>query len=185
MDINATLFGQMITFAIFVWFTMKFVWPPLQKMLKEREAKIAEGLYASERGHKELELSQKQAVKELREARQQATQTVDQAHKQAEFIIEDAKREANEQRENILTLGRAELEQSKRAAEETLRKEVIGLIILTTEKMLKRSLNENEQKALLEMRSLKGFQGEVSGGAPGTPGGAPHGDRAEKGNPHG
>lgn len=149
MDINATLFGQMITFAIFVWFTMKFVWPPLEKMLKERETKIAEGLYAAERGHKELELSQKQAIKELREARQQATQTVEQAHKQAELIIEDAKREANQQRENILAFGKAELEQAKREAQEALRKEVVGLTILSTEKMLKRSLDENEQKALL------------------------------------
>lgn len=154
MDINATLFGQMITFAIFIWFTMKYVWPPLEKMLKERQAKIAEGLYAAERGHKELALTQKECVKELREAREKATQVIDMAHKQADLIIEQAKSEAHHQRENILALGRAELEQSKRSAAEQLKKETIDLAILSAEKILKRAMNDADQQALLEIKDV-------------------------------
>lgn len=154
MDINATLLGQMITFAIFVWFTMRFVWPVLEKMLKERQTKIAEGLQAAERGHKELELAQKTSVKEIREARQQATHIIEQAHKQAEMIIEQAKTDANSEKDKILTLGKSELEQEKRIAREKLRGEVVQLAILSAEKILKRTINDVDQKALLDNENL-------------------------------
>lgn len=152
MDINLTLLGQMITFAIFVWFTMRFVWPVLEKMMKERQTKIAEGLQAAERGHKELELAQKTAVKEMREARQQATHIIDQAHKQAANIIEEAKTDASSEKEKILNLGKAELEQEKRIAREKLREEVVQLAIISAEKILKRSINDADQKALLDIQ---------------------------------
>ena len=133
---------------------MKFVWPVLEKMLKERETKIAEGLYAAERGHKELELAQKQAIKEIREARQKATLTIEQAHQQASRIIEDAKHEANQKKEQIVALGKTELEQAKSVAIEALRHNLVELTILSTEKILKRSLDANEQKALLDVKSV-------------------------------
>lgn len=151
MDINATLLGQMITFAIFVWFTMVYVWPVLQKVLHERQTKIAEGLYAAERGHKELELSKKEAVRELKEAHAKASQIVEQAHKQANLIIENAKQDANVARERILSLGEAELEQSKQQASVALKNEVVNLAILSAEKILRRSINEEDQKKFMDL----------------------------------
>lgn len=151
MDINATLFGQMITFAIFVWFTMKFVWPMLEEALKARQQKIAEGLYAAERGHKELELAQKNAMKNIREGREQAQQIVELARKQANMIVENAKVEATQEKEKILALGRAEIEQQVRAAQELLQGKIVKLTTVCTEKLLHRSLNEADQKRLLDI----------------------------------
>jgi F-type H+-transporting ATPase subunit b len=150
VEINATLLGQMITFAIFIWFTMKYVWPPLEKMLKERQTKIAEGLYAAERGHHELELAKKVSVKEIREAREQAVYILEQAHKQAIVILEQAKSDAVQEKENILAFGQAELKQAATEAREQLKEEVVNLVILSTEKLLKRAINDEDQKALLE-----------------------------------
>lgn len=153
MDINATLFGQMITFAIFVWFTMKYVWPVLEKMLKERQTKIAEGLYAAERGHKELELAKKEAAKELRETRLQITKMIEQAHKQAGLIIEQAKEEGNQAKEKILTLGKAELEQMRSSVQNELKNKVVDLTILGVEKILRRAINDDDQKFLLDLNN--------------------------------
>ena len=96
MDINATLIGQMITFAIFVWFTMKYVWPPLERILKARQEKVAEGLAAAERGHKELEIAQKYAIQHIHEARSKAVASIEKAKKDAADIIEEAKNNVND-----------------------------------------------------------------------------------------
>jgi F-type H+-transporting ATPase subunit b len=156
VDINLTLIGQMITFAIFIWFTMKYVWPPLENMLKVRQERIADGLHAAERGHLELELAQKTAVKEMREAREIAAQIIDQAHKQAIIIIEQAKADANIEKQNILTAGQAELDQAQQKAREKLKAEVVNLTILSTEKLLHRTMNDDDQKRLLE-EELKSY----------------------------
>lgn len=161
MDINATLFGQMLTFAVLIWFTMKYVWPMLQEVLNERKKKIADGLYAAERGHKELELAQKNAMKTMREAREQAQQVVELARKQAYMIVEAAKLEANQEKEKILALGRSEIAQQIRAAEELLQGKVVDLVTVCTEKLLHRAVNDSDQKRLLEieqeqLRSLNG-----------------------------
>lgn len=149
----------MITFAIFVWFTMKFVWPALEKIMKERQAKIAEGLYAAERGHKELELAQKEAIKELREAREQATHTIEQARKQSALIVEQAKRDAEKEKEKILALGRSELEEEQHKVRVKLRQEVVNLAILAAEKILKRTVTDLDQKALLDIEEEAGSYG--------------------------
>lgn len=143
----------MITFALFVWFTMKFVWPVLEKTLKERQEKIAEGLMAAERGHKDLEIAQKNAVKQLREAHEQANHIIDQATKQATFIVEEAKKEAQLEREKILRAGKMEVEQERRDARSSLQGEVVNLVVKTTEKLLKRTLNDSDQTALLDLKS--------------------------------
>lgn len=155
MDINATLFGQMITFAVFVWFTMKYVWPPLQAMLKARKLKIAEGLTAAERGHKELEIAQKTAIKEIREGREQAQHILDMARKQAISIVEEAKHEANQEREKILNLGKAEIEHQTRMAEKALKSQVTALVIDSTEKLLRRAMNDDDQKILLDIEKAR------------------------------
>lgn len=150
MNINATLIGQMITFALFVWFTMKFVWPNLEKTLKERQHKIAEGLQAAERGHKELEIAQKYAIQHIHEARSKAVEAIEQAKKQAAFIIEQARQEANLEREQILTLGQAEVKQQQRVAREELKNEVASLVVLSAEKLLSRTITETDKKAFLD-----------------------------------
>ena len=155
MEINATLFGQMITFAIFVWFTMRFVWPLLEKTLKDRQDKISEGLLAAERGHKELEIAQKSAIKQIREARETAAHIVDQAHKQAYLIIEEAKATAHHERDTIVQQGRLEVEQTRREAQSKLQDEVGGLVVSITERLLKRQMNEADQAALLELKKAK------------------------------
>lgn len=156
MDINATLIGEMITFALFVWFTMKFVWPVLEKVLKERQEKIAEGLAAAERGHKELEVAQKFAIQTIHEARAKASDTLEQAKKQAAFIIEQAKTEALKEREQIVSLGHEEVEKERRVAREQLQNEIVGLAIASAEKLLGRVMTEADQKALLNASSQFG-----------------------------
>ncbi len=150
MDINATIIGQMISFAIFVWFTMKFVWPLLEAALKERQQKIADGLAAAERGHKELEVSQKYAIQHIHEARSKAVETLEQAKKQAALIIEQARLDANEERTKILEAGYVEIEEEKLKARELLQTEIIQLTIASTEKLLGRVITEKDQQILLE-----------------------------------
>lgn len=142
----------MITFAIFVWFTMKFVWPVLEKALKERQEKIALGLMAAERGHNELALAQKNATKHIREARERAMYLVEQANKQAAFIIESAKQSAGQEREQIITSGEMEIAQQRIVAKEQLQKEVAELVIATTEKLLGRIITEADHKMLLDLQ---------------------------------
>lgn len=150
MDINATLIGQMITFALFIWFTMQFVWPPLEKILKARQEKIAEGLQAAERGHKELEISQKYAIQHIHEARAKAIESIEQAKRQAAHIIEQAKLEAVHEREKIITQGMQEIEQASTHARLQLQREVVNLAIASAEKLIGRALTPEDQKNLLE-----------------------------------
>lgn len=151
MNINETLIGQMITFALFVWFTMKFVWPLLEKTMQERKEKIAEGLAAAERGHKELELAKDIAVREIRDAKIKAEESIDRARKQAVDIVEEARREANRQREHIVEMGNAEVEQQRRIAENKLKKDLVELVVKGTEKLLKRNIDSKDQITLLDL----------------------------------
>lgn len=156
MNINATLLGQMITFGLFVWFTMKFVWPLLDNVLKLRNQKIAEGLQAAEHGHKELELAKKLAVQEIREARAKAALIVDRAHEQATFVLESAKTEAIRERAQILAAGYLEIEQQKQGASDQLRSEAVSYAVLMAEKLLGRTMNEVDQQYLLDNRVVRG-----------------------------
>ena len=91
MDINATIIGQFITFAILVWFTMKYVWPPIIKAMHDREKKIAGGLEAAERSKRELEMAEHKVIAIIREAKQQATQIIEQANLHSAQLVEEAK----------------------------------------------------------------------------------------------
>jgi F-type H+-transporting ATPase subunit b len=150
VDINATLIGQMITFALFVWFTMKFVWPLLERVLKEREQKISEGLAAAERGHKELEIAQKYAIHHIHEARSKAVEMIEQARKQSVLIVDQAKVDANKEREQIVSLGMKEIEQEKALAHEQLKAEIIGVAMAGAEKLLGYVINDVDQKTFLQ-----------------------------------
>jgi F-type H+-transporting ATPase subunit b len=149
MEINATLLGQMITFAVFVWFTMKFIWPPIIKAMREREKKIADGLQAAERGQHELELAHHKAAEQLRDAKIQAAELLEQANKRASHIIEQAKERARDEGERLLVIARSDIEQEVHVARQQLRNEIAKLAVAGAEKILMRSVDAATQRELV------------------------------------
>lgn len=150
MDINATLLGQLITFAIFVWFTMKYVWPPITKAMQEREKRIADGLAAAERGKHDLELAQHKISEQLRDTKIHAAEILDQANKRAGQIIEEAKQRAREEGERLLAMAHHDIEQEMQAAKQKLRSEVAKLAIAGAEKILTHSIDSATQQDLVK-----------------------------------
>lgn len=141
MNINATLIGQSIAFFIFVWFVMKYVWPPLIAALEERKKTIADGLAAAERGKHEQELAEKAAEQHIKEAKDQAAEIVAQAQKRASEIVEEAKTGAKEEADRIKTAATAEIDQEVNRAKEHLRQQVAAIAISGAEKVLKREID--------------------------------------------
>ena len=127
MNFNATLIGQSITFVIFVWFCMKFVWPPIMAALTARKEKIAEGLAAADRGRHEQELAEKRATETLHQAKQQAAEIISRAEKRGAEIIEEAKNEAREEGERLKVAAQAEIDHEVNRAKETLRGQVVDV----------------------------------------------------------
>jgi F-type H+-transporting ATPase subunit b len=150
MNINATLIGQMITFAIFVWFCMKYVWPPIMAALEERKTKIADGLAAAERGKHEQELAQQRAKDVIKEAKEEAAGILAQAQKRASEIVEEAKDTARVEAERIVTAANAEIEQEVNRAKETLRGQVVSLAVAGAGKVIDRELDASAHDALLQ-----------------------------------
>lgn len=150
MEINATLIGQLITFAILVWFIMKYVWPPITKAMSEREKKIAAGLEASDRSKRELEHAEHKALAIIREAKLEASQIVDQAHKRFTQIVEEAKDSARVEGDRIVTLAQDEIAREVNQAKEALRKQLATLAVAGAEKIIKRNLDASAQTALLD-----------------------------------
>ncbi|MBA1146658.1 F0F1 ATP synthase subunit B [Ectothiorhodospiraceae bacterium WFHF3C12] len=150
MSINATLIGQIIVFAFLVWFTMKFVWPPITRAMEERQKKIAEGLQSAERGEHELELAQKRATEVLKEAREQAAEIVDQANKRGNDIVEEAKTNAQQEAERIVANQRAQMDQELQKAREELRGQVTELAISAASKILEREVDAKAHKGLID-----------------------------------
>lgn len=141
MDLNATLIGQMITFAVLVIFTMKYVWPPITKALRERQQTIADGLAAAERGKHELELAHHKAAEQLRDAKLQAAKIVEQADKRAALIVEEAKEKARHEGERLLQVARTDIEQEKQRMKEDLMAQVAGIALSGAEKILGRKID--------------------------------------------
>lgn len=150
MEINITLLGQLITFSVFVWFTMKFVWPPILKVMKEREQRIADGLAAAERGQQALELAQLKVDEQLQKAKQQATEIIEQANRRANQLAEESKQQIRIENERLLAIARADIQQEWQAAQQKIRTEVANLVITTTEKILAQSLDSVAQHALVK-----------------------------------
>ncbi|MCX7090162.1 MAG: F0F1 ATP synthase subunit B [Legionellales bacterium] len=150
MSINVTLIIQMLVFACFVWFTMSFVWPPLQKALAARQAKIAEGLAAGERGQRELELAHHRAVDELKEAKHQANEIIEKASLRAAQIIEEAKEQAKIQADHAAKVAADHLVQEVNRARETLHKEIGRLAVAGAEKILKQEIDESRNRLLID-----------------------------------
>jgi len=150
VSINATLIGQMITFTLLVWFTMKYVWPPLFQNLEDRKNKIAEGLAAAERGHDEKERAEKKAVIFLKEAKEQSAEIVSLANKRANEIVEESKDNAKIEGERLIASAQAQIEQEIQHAREELRKQVSSLVIDAAEQILKSEVDKNKHKNIIK-----------------------------------
>ena len=150
MNINATMIGQMVTFVVFVWFCMKFIWPPLIGVLAERSKKIADGLSAAERAQKDLSLAQEKATHQIKEAKQQGAEVIDQAHKRASQIVDEAKDQAREEADRIIKSAQADVEQEFNRAREELRSMVGQVAIAGAEKLLETSVDAQKHGELLD-----------------------------------
>ncbi len=150
MNITATLFGQTITFFLFVWFCMKLVWPPIMNALAERKKLIADGLAAGERGKHELELASKRAADNLRESKSSAAEVIAQAEKRAAQIVEEAKGVAKAEGDRLIVAAKAEIDQEATRARESLRESVAALAVAGAEKILRREVDAKAHADLLE-----------------------------------
>jgi F-type H+-transporting ATPase subunit b len=150
VNINATLLGQLIAFIVFVWFCMKYVWPPLLGAIEERQKKIADGLEASVRAEKDLELAQEKATEQLKDAKAQAAEIVEQAKKRASQLEESEKQKAYSEREKIIASGYAEIEAERNRAKEELRSQVAALAVAGAEQILQREIDVNAQNDIVE-----------------------------------
>ena len=155
MNIGLTLLGQMITFAIFVWFTMKFIWPVLEQALDERRKKIIDGLAAAEKGQQILITAADQVKEELRQARERGNDIIAAANKQARQILETAKSEAMHERDNILAAGRDMVKHELTEARNILQTKIADIVVLGAEKILVRSINVADHKDILDKLALE------------------------------
>src|SRR3990167_1887465 len=152
MNINLTLFGEMITFAIFVWFTMRFVWPPLMKAMVERRDKIAAGLAAAEKGQRDLELAAHKVTELLTEAKAQAAQLIEQANHRANMIIEEGKARARTEGDRLLVIAKTDIEREFQSAREKLLHEMSSLVMIGAEKVLQHEVSKSaNDKIVSEM----------------------------------
>jgi len=150
VNINMTLIGQTIAFAIFVWFCIKYVWPPISSALHERQKKIADGLDAASRASRDLELAQEQAAQTLRESKEQSSQILEQANKRASQMIEEAREQARAEGERLVASARAEIDQEINRAKEELRVQVATLAVAGAERVLEASIDEKAHRKLLD-----------------------------------
>ena len=149
MDINLTLIGQTIAMIVFVWFCMKFIWPPILSALEERQQQIEEGLAAADKSQERLAEAEVEADKIVAEARQQATGILDQAHARANEIVAEGKESGVKERERQLAAARAEIEQEANKAREELRGQVSAIAIASAEKILKREIDAKSHDDIL------------------------------------
>ena len=150
MNMNATLILQMIAMLVFVWFCMKFIWPPLLKAMDERRARIADGLAASDRAEKALSEANQEVEKQITAARDKAGEIVEQANQRHSQILEQAKDDAIGERQRQVMAGEAEITQSANQAREELRAAVASLAVLGARQILEREIDEDTHRELLE-----------------------------------
>ena len=145
-----TLLGQMFTFAILIWFTVKFIWPPMMKAIEDRQQKIAEGLAAADRSQKDLAQAQDKVSEALKDARTKANEIIEQAHARANQIIDQAKNDAVGEANRQKALAEAEIAAAANRAKEELRKQVSALAVSGAEKLLRREIDANAHMALID-----------------------------------
>ena len=150
MNFNATLIEQTITFIVFVWFCMKYIWPPLMAALDERNARISEGLAAAQRGQQDLVDAQAKVSDSLNDAKQQAQEIINQAQKRANEIVDEAKGAARDEADKIKVAASADIDQQVNSAREELRKEVSSIALAGAEQILKREVDAKDHAAVLD-----------------------------------
>jgi len=150
MNFNATLIGQIVAFAVFVAFCMRYVWPPLLAAMQEREQRIAKGLAAGQEAEEQLQAAKQEHQQLIVQAKQEASQIVSQANKRREEILEDARVKATSERDLVLKGAEAEMHRRQEKAREDLRKQVANLAIIGAEKILEREVNANDHRELLQ-----------------------------------
>lgn len=150
MNFNATLIGQTITFIVFVWFCMKYIWPPLMAALDERNTRISEGLAAAQRGQQDLVDAQAKVSDGLNDAKQQAQEIINQAQKRANEIVDEAKDIARDEADKIKVAASADIDQQINSAREELRKEVSSIALAGAEQILKREVDAKVHAAVLD-----------------------------------
>ncbi|MBM5811103.1 MAG: F0F1 ATP synthase subunit B [Gammaproteobacteria bacterium] len=150
MDFNLTLIGQTVAMIVFVWFCMKFIWPPLMAAIEKRRREIADGIAAGERGQKELAEARSGAEQILQEARHKAVQVVDIAHRRSNELIGEAKQVAVTEGERLVTAARAEAGNETLRARDGLRRELAALVVAGTGRLLGREVDARTHAALLD-----------------------------------
>ncbi len=149
MNIGLTLLGQSLTFVVFVWFCMKFIWPPIVGAIEERQKQIEEGLAAANQGQDKLEQAAAEAGEIVADARRQATGILDQAHARANEIVADGKAAGVKERERQLEAAQAEIEQETNRAREELRGQVSAIAMAGAEKILSREIDASTHEDIL------------------------------------
>jgi F-type H+-transporting ATPase subunit b len=155
LDINLTLIGQTIAMIVFVWFCMKYIWPPILNALEERQQQIEEGLAAADLSQEKLVKAAAEADGVVAEARKQATGILDQAHARANEIVADGKSDGVKERERQLTAAKAEIEQEANRAREELRGQVSAIAIASAEKILNREIDGKTHEDILGKHALE------------------------------
>lgn len=150
MNINATLIGQAISFALFVWFCMNYVWPPLSAALEERAKKIADGLDAASKAESDLEEAKAEVAQQLAETKAKAADIIEQANKRASQIVEEAKIDARSEGERIKAAAQADVDNQINQAREVLRSQVATLSVVGAEKILEKSVDQASHSDLLD-----------------------------------
>jgi F-type H+-transporting ATPase subunit b len=149
VDPNLTLIGQTIAMILFVWFCMKFIWPPIMNAIEERQTQIADGLAAAERGQQSLDMAQAEADDIVGDARKQATTILDQAHARANEIVAEGKADGAKERERQVAAASAEVEQETNRAREELRGQVSAIAVASAEKILRREIDSKAHADIL------------------------------------
>jgi F-type H+-transporting ATPase subunit b len=144
-----TLLGQSIAMLVFVWFCMKFIWPPIMNAIEERQSEIADGLAAAERGQQSLDKAKAEADEIVDDARKQATTILDQAHARANEIVAEGKADGVKERERQLAEASAEVEQESNRAREELRGQVSAIAVASAEKILRREIDSSAHEDIL------------------------------------
>lgn len=150
MNFTATLFAQIITFGVLVWFVQRFLWGPLTNLMEARKKRIADGLAAADRGKHEKELAQQRAKEVLQDAKAQAAEIVSQAQKRAAEVVDDAKQDARAEGERLLVAARSEIGRESSRAREQLREQVAMLAVAGAEKILKREIDATAHKSVVD-----------------------------------
>lgn len=155
MNINATLFGQMITFSLFVWFTMRFIWPSLMLQLNERKKRIVDGLAAAEKGNKILVEAEEKAKDKIQEAKQQCRKLLEDAEAEVNQRLSNAMQQAIKERDEIIASGRSEIVRAVNQAKMDLQVQVAKIAVLGAEKILERSINPEDHREMLNNLAKK------------------------------